>query len=59
MRNLNSSSPAIEGEPSTGHQDTTLDLNVSCIEPGTSVSTSSSENTTVELNPFFISERLI
>ena len=31
MRNLNSPSPAIEGEPSTGHQDTTLDLNVSGI----------------------------
>ncbi|KAK2551602.1 hypothetical protein P5673_027586 [Acropora cervicornis] len=46
MRKFNSSSPAIEGEPSTGHQDTTLDLNLSCIGPGTSTS----ENTTVDLD---------
>ncbi|XP_074610561.1 uncharacterized protein LOC141864627 isoform X2 [Acropora palmata] len=46
IRNLNSSSPAIEGEPSTGHQDTTLDLNLSCIGLGTSTS----ENTTVDLD---------
>ncbi|KAK2564730.1 THAP domain-containing protein 2, partial [Acropora cervicornis] len=46
MRNLNSLGPAIEGEPSTGHQDTTLELNLSCIGPGTSTS----ENTTVDLD---------
>ncbi|XP_073256636.1 uncharacterized protein [Porites lutea] len=44
MSNLDSSCAAIELEPSTGHQDTTLD--VSCTEP----ETSTSQDTTLVLN---------